>query len=109
MTTPTPDETPLVDPEVQQIVYEQMQDERRRRWLLFLLLLLLLMIACVGYLFYQYITRPQPIPEMLPEVISEISIITGVPVFHPEVDEPMGVGYLRTGNASMWPKTAASA
>lgn len=93
MTTPTPDETPLADPEVQQIVYEQMQDERRRRWLLFLLLLLLLMIACVGYLFYQYITRPQPIPEMLPEVISENIYYPPVYQFSiPDVDEPMGVG-----------------
>jgi tripartite motif-containing protein 71 len=91
---PTPESipTPSVDPEVQQAVYEQVQDERKRRVLLFLLLLLLLMLACVGYLIFRYLTRPQPLPELLPDVISQN--INYPPVYQfsiPDLDRPIGV------------------
>jgi tripartite motif-containing protein 71 len=100
MTTPEPDPTPsiepepapTIDPEVQQAVYEQVQDERKRRLLLFLLLLLLLMLACIGYLFFRYLTRPQPLPEMLPQVISENIYYPPVYQFSiPDVNRPIGV------------------
>ena len=102
MTTPNPDPeptptnepepAPTVNPEVQQAVYEQTQDERKRRLLLLLLLLLLLMLACVGYLFFRYLTRPQPLPEMLPAPISQNIYYPPVYQFSiPDVDQPIGV------------------
>jgi DNA-binding beta-propeller fold protein YncE len=94
MTIPesAPEPTPSIDPEVQQAVYEQVQDERKRRLLLFLLLVLLLMLACIGYLFFRYLSQPQPLPEMLPEAIS--GNIYYPPVYQfsvPDLDNPIGV------------------
>jgi DNA-binding beta-propeller fold protein YncE len=40
-------------------------DERRRRWLLAILLLLLLLCCCLGYIIFRYLSKPQPLPEML--------------------------------------------
>ncbi len=100
MTTPDPESlppvdpqpAPAVDPEVQQAVYEQVQDERKRRLLLFLLLLLLLMLACVGYFFFRYLTRPQPLPEMLPDAISQNIYYPPTYQFSiPDVNRPIGV------------------
>ena len=42
------------------------KEERQRRWLMLLLLLLLLMLCCVGALFYRYVKKPAPLPEILP-------------------------------------------
>ncbi len=93
MTIPTPEETTPAEPEMEEIISEQARDERKRRWLLALLILLLLLICCVGVLFYRYITRPQPIPEILPEPIAE-------QIYYPPtfkfaitgIDQPLGVG-----------------
>lgn len=93
MTIPPPEETTPVEPEMEEIISEQVKDERKRRWLLALLILLLLLICCVGILFYRYITRPQPIPEILPEPIAEQ--IYYPPTFKFAVaglEKPVGIG-----------------
>lgn len=92
MTTPEPDITPTIDSEVEQIVTDQIKDERKRRILLIALLALLSGICCIGILFYRYLNQPQPLPEMLPEVVSEN-------VYYPptymysidKIDKPLGV------------------
>jgi DNA-binding beta-propeller fold protein YncE len=93
MTIQTPEEVTPAEPEMEEIISEQVKDERKRRWLLALLILLLLLICCVGILFYRYITRPQPIPEILPEPIAE-------QIYYPPtfkfaitgIEQPLGVG-----------------
>src|SRR5512139_302001 len=93
MTDLQPDAAPPADPGFQENIATQGKDERKRRLLLALLLLLLSLICCVGILFYRYATRPQPIPEILPEPISKQLYyppayrfsITGI-------DKPMGIG-----------------
>ena len=70
---------------------EEAQEERKRRKLLFLLVLLLLLLCCVGYFFISYLLKPRPIPDMLPEPVSQT-------VFYPPIyklsfpaDGPVGV------------------
>jgi tripartite motif-containing protein 71 len=107
MSTFEPNPTPTLDPELQQIVYEQVQDERKRRLLLLLLLLLLLSISCIGYLFYRYITKPQPLPEMLPNVISENIVYP--PNFQfsiPDVKRPVSVAVSPDGQRIYASETA---
>jgi len=63
------------------------EDARKRRLLLVLLLLLLLLCCCAGYFIFRYVTKPQPIADMLP-----------VDVYYPPtykfsfpLDKPVGV------------------
>ena len=91
--TPNPELTPILDPEVQQIISEQDKDERKRRWLLMLLLLLLLLIACVGYItYYRYQPSPSPCRRCCRAVISENIVLSpGLHIFHPRCNRPIGV------------------
>jgi DNA-binding beta-propeller fold protein YncE len=71
MTTPEPDLPANIDPEVEQIVTSQIKDERKRRMLLIALVALLSGTCCVGIILYRYLTKPEPLPELLPDVVSE--------------------------------------
>ena len=54
---------PELDPK---LVALSQVEERKRRMLLALLLVLLLVLCVVGYLFFNYLLKPQPIVDMLP-------------------------------------------
>ena len=92
MTISEPELTPILDPEMQMLVSEQIKDERRRRWLLILLLFLLLLLACVGFFFYRYLTKPEPLPEMLPAAIAQNIVYPPTYQFSiPGVNRPVSV------------------
>ena len=92
MTTLESEPNPILDSELQQILAEQILDERKRRWLLILLFVLLLLISCVGFFFYRYAMKPEPLPAMLPEVIAKNIVYPPVYKFSiPGVNRPVGV------------------
>jgi sugar lactone lactonase YvrE len=64
------------------------EDEaRKRRLLLVLLVLLLLLCCCAGYFIFRYVTKPEPLPDMLPvEVYYPPSYKFSMPL-----DKPVGV------------------
>lgn len=70
---------------------EEIEEERKRRKLLLLLVLLLLLLCCVGYFFVSYLLKPRPIPEMLPQPVSEA--INYPPTYRLSIpaDAPVGV------------------
>ncbi len=70
---------------------EEVQEERKRRKLLLLLVFLLLLLCCVGYFFVNYLLKPRPIPEMLPEVVSEVIYYPPTYKLSFPADAPVGV------------------
>ena len=56
----------IVEDEVLPLAEEEEEKKKRRGLLLLLLFLLLLLLCCVAFLFYRYLTRPAPLPELLP-------------------------------------------
>jgi len=76
-------------------VKEQEEEERQRLFLV--LLFLLLLLVCVGMLFFRYLRRPAPLPDLLPLSLNAnysphyLFSIYGV-------DEPIGVALSPTGN-----------
>jgi sugar lactone lactonase YvrE len=94
-TTPEPEEITSVEPmgegaeETAQPETEE-RGEGKRRLLLLLLLLLLLSCCCAGYFIIRYLTKPQPLPEMLP-VISQNINYPPTYKFSIPLDKPVGV------------------
>ncbi len=70
---------------------EEVQEERKRRKLLFLLVLLLLLLCCVGYFFISYLLKPRPIPDMLPEPVSQTVAYPPTYKLSFPADAPVGV------------------
>lgn len=70
---------------------EELQEEKKRRKLLFLLALLLLLLCCVGYFFVSYLLKPRPIPDMLPEPVSQAVNFPPVYKLSFPADGPVGV------------------
>ncbi len=68
---------------------QQQEEKRRRKWLLLLLLLLLLLCCGLG-LFYRYLTRPEPLPEIVP-VVPEVDYPPHYLFSIYGVDRPVGV------------------
>jgi DNA-binding beta-propeller fold protein YncE len=85
--------TPQIDPEVQQMVSEEIKEEGKRRWLLLALLLLLLLSCGVIGVFIRYATTREPLPNIIvPPLLSEQVQYPPVFTFSFEgVDRPMGV------------------
>ena len=72
------------------------ETKKRRRWLFLLLLLLLLLVAICG-LFYRYITRPVPLPELIaPQANLNYPPHYLFSIF--EVDKPVGVAVSPSGD-----------
>ena len=70
--------------------------KKRRRWLLLLLLLLLLLAAVCG-LFYRYLTRPAPLPELIaPQANLNYPPHYLFSIY--EIDKPMGVAISPSGD-----------
>jgi DNA-binding beta-propeller fold protein YncE len=57
-----------LDAEHADVEQEIQEEERRRKRLLLLLLLLLFLLCCVCGLFFRYMMKPEPLPEMVPVV-----------------------------------------
>ena len=78
------------------VAIEEREEEQRRR-LLLLLLFLLVLLACVGVLFFRYLRRPAPLPDLLPVPVAAnysphyLFSIYGV-------DKPVGVALSPGGN-----------
>ena len=70
--------------------------KKRRRWLLLLLLLLLLLAAVCG-LFYRYLTRPAPLPELIaPQANLNYPPHYLFSIY--EIDKPVGVAISPSGD-----------
>jgi DNA-binding beta-propeller fold protein YncE len=99
-TTPATPETPAISAESAplnelDLVEDEIDDdkeENKRRMLLLLLVLLLLCLCCVAGVFFRYLNKPEPLPQILPPEVTGVRCYAPVFRFNiTNVDGPLGI------------------
>lgn len=89
--TPPDIELEPKEPIIPPVSPEEKQDEKKRRKLLLLLALLLLVLCCVGFLFVRYLIKPEPLPDLVQQVVPNVYYPPTYKFSIVGLDKPVGV------------------